>query len=65
MIEVYAFEGENGEPASDWTTQDADEAREYAQRNGYALIARQYEYADSELVADYRPGHRLDGTPMG
>jgi hypothetical protein len=63
-IDVYAFEGEDGESATEWTTFDLAEAREYAQANGYALIAREYEYSDSSLVEDYRPGHALDGTPL-
>jgi hypothetical protein len=52
-IEVYAFEDKNGESVTDWTTQDIREAREYAQENKCVLVARQYEYTDSEVVEDY------------
>lgn len=63
-ITVYAFEEGDDQSATDWTTFSITEAREYAQEHGYSMIARTYEYADSELVEDYRPGHQLDGTPM-
>jgi len=61
-IIVYAFEEGDDESATEWTTVDYNEAREYAAGNGYSLIARTYEYTDSELIEDYRPGHALDGT---
>lgn len=61
-LQVYAFETDGDESATDWTTMDFAEAREYARRFGYSIIARTYEYADSELVEDHRPGHNLDGT---
>jgi hypothetical protein len=56
-IEVYAFEGADGEE-HDWTTQDYGEAKAYAQQHRLALIARQFDYTDSELVEDYRPKTR-------
>jgi len=61
-IEVYTFEGTDDEPASDWSTQDVEEARDYAKEYGYALIANSYVWEDSDLVEDHRPGHALDGT---
>lgn len=63
-ITVYAFETEGDQPASDFTTMSVTEAREYAKANGYSLIARTFEYTDSELIEDYRPGHNVDGTPV-
>lgn len=52
-IEVYAFEDREGNSVTEWTTQDIDEARAYAREHRCRLIARQFEYADSELVEDY------------
>lgn len=51
-IEVYSFENKEGVP-HDFTTQDADQARVYAQENGLKWIANIYEFSDSELVEDY------------
>lgn len=62
--DVYAFETEGDAPATDFTTMDYLEAKAYASEHGYSLIARHFEYADSELIEDYRPGHALDGTPL-
>lgn len=62
-IIVYAFESEGDKPASDYRTQSIDEARSVAKSNGWSIVANEYEWADSELVEDYRPGHNLDGTP--
>lgn len=59
-IEVYAFEDKDGESASDWTTQDVREAREFAAQHRYKLIARQYEYTDSELVEDFTEKDEAD-----
>jgi len=52
-IEVYAFEDRNGESVSDFTTQDIAEARKFAAGLRCVLVARQYEYTDSEVVEDY------------
>jgi len=63
-ISVYAFLDEDagdGEYES-WTTQNFTEAQEYAKQYGYAIIELEYEYSDSSLIEDYRPGHALDGT---
>ena len=56
MIERYVFE----ERLSDGTYQevgptvnDIKLAREIASKNGWRLIAHQYEFADSDLVQDY------------
>lgn len=54
IIEVYAFADSDGNPV-EFTTRDYREAESYARQNGLALIARQYEYTDSEMIADYRP----------
>lgn len=53
-ISVYAFEDNDDEPATEWTTMVYAEAEEYAKQYGYSIIEREYEYADSTLVADYR-----------
>ena len=64
-IEMYGFEDEDGETVGHgWMSFDIQEAREYARSNRLALIAYEYEYADSSLVEDYRPGHALDGTSL-
>jgi hypothetical protein len=55
MIEVFCFEDADGNAVDYFTTRDIEEARRYAIANGYAIIARIFEYADSELVEDYRP----------
>ena len=60
-ITVYTFEADEG-PGSDFSTQDADEARQYAYDHDLALIANEFEWSDSELVVDFRPGHNPDGT---
>lgn len=53
-IEVYTFETDGDAPASDYRTQDINEARQYARQHRFSLIANQYEWADSELLEDYR-----------
>lgn len=52
-IEVYTFEDETGESVTDWTTSDIEEARRFARANFCRIIARIFEYRDSELVEDY------------
>jgi hypothetical protein len=54
-IEVYCFEDADGNAVDYFTTQDIEGARRYAIQNGYAIIARTFEFSDSELVEDYRP----------
>lgn len=63
QIEVYAFENADGESATDWTTQDIDEAKTYAREHKFKLIARIYEYADSELVED-NTDEELEGEDL-
>lgn len=63
-ISVYAFEDEDDEPETEWTTQSFQEAQEYARKNRTSIIERTYEYSDSALVEDYREGHALDGTKI-
>jgi len=53
-IEVYTFEDKEGNE-SDYSTQDYQEAEEYAKEYGYMIIANIYEWQDSELVKDYTP----------
>lgn len=60
----YAFESHGDEPATEWTTQVYSEAEEYAKANGYSIIEREFEYTDSLLIADFRPGHDEDGLPV-
>lgn len=65
-VSVYAFldkDAGDGE-FEGWTTQDFREAQEYARQYGFAIIELEYEYSDSSLIEDYRPGHALDGTPI-
>ena len=65
-ISVYAFlaEGSGDYEYESWTTQVFSEAQEYAKQYSYAIIELEYEYSDSTLIEDYRPGHALDGTPL-
>jgi hypothetical protein len=57
-IEVYTFKDSNGNSTDSFTTQNIYEARQYAQANQYAIVALIFEYADSELIEDYRPRKR-------
>lgn len=59
-IEVYTFEDARGEPDS-YTTLDPQHARERAQRYGLRVVAREYEYADSETVWDFTPDDDREG----
>jgi magnesium-transporting ATPase (P-type) len=52
-IEVYTFEDADGNPATDWHTQDYSEAHDHAAAHGYRLIANTYRWADSELIEDF------------
>lgn len=56
---VYTVEAreraETPYPASDFHTQDYDEARKYAQDNRLLLIENTYEWADSQPVDDFAP----------
>ncbi len=54
-ITVYAFEGVGGSEET-FTTMDPREAEAHARKYGLAVIAREFEYADSELVWDFREG---------
>ena len=51
-IRVYTFEQKDG-TKPEFTTQDPNEAKKYAQDNGLKMIANDYEFSDSELVEDY------------
>lgn len=55
-VEVYTFEDAAGNEFGSYTTQDIREAREYARKYRLRIIARIFEYADSELVEDYTKG---------
>jgi magnesium-transporting ATPase (P-type) len=52
-IEIYTFEDADGNPATDWHTQDYSEAHDHAAAHGYRLIANTYQWADSELIEDF------------
>ncbi len=54
-IEVYAFEDSAG-GVDTFTTQDFDEAIEYAREHGMCIVEHTYEWADSVHVPehDYR-----------
>lgn len=51
-IDVYCFEDECGEPDT-FMTLNINEAREYAKKHGLRLMAREFEYSDSETIEDY------------
>ena len=51
-MEVHAFEDAAGAPHA-FTTTDAAEAREYAQRNGLRWLAHGYEFVGTDLVQDF------------
>ena len=51
-ITVYRFEDKNGREKS-WTTTDVNEAQHHARFYGLKLLADNYEWQDTELVADY------------
>lgn len=51
-ITVYVFENENGDPDT-FTTTNYAEADARARRYKMRLIAQEYEYSDSETIADY------------
>ncbi len=52
-VEIYAFEKADGNPETDWTTQNFQEAENYARDNQCRLVARTYEYIDTDVIADY------------
>lgn len=52
-VEIYSFEDEDGNEFGGFTTTDIDEAKKYARDNSLVIIANIFEYADSEIVADY------------
>jgi hypothetical protein len=58
-ITVYAFEDGEG-TEDDFTTFNYDEARDHAMKHKLKLIARTYEYSDSELVWDYTEKSGID-----
>ena len=52
----YVNVGEDGDPVDSWVTSDYQEAKERARQNGWAVVAYEYEFSDTELLDDYRPG---------
>ena len=52
-MELYVFEDEAG-VLDTFTTTNADEARMYARENKRLWLCQVYEYADTEIVEDYR-----------
>lgn len=60
MITVYTFEDANGSEAG-WTTGDYREARAYAAKHGYKVIANEYEWTDSEVVDDFTGSEDTEG----
>ena len=50
---VYSFLDEYDESASDWTTFSLSEAKQFAIEHEYKLVENTYEWADSEVIADY------------
>lgn len=51
-IELYSFEDADGTEQG-FTTRDIREAREFAQKHGYRIIANIFEFSDSEMIEDY------------
>ena len=51
---VYTFEEADG-TESTWSTQDPREAQDHGRKHGLAVIANEYEWADSEIAWDFRP----------
>jgi hypothetical protein len=51
-ITVYRFEDANGAEQM-WTTQNPQEAKDYAEKYGYRCFAVEFEYADEEVVWDF------------
>lgn len=51
-VEVYTFEDADGVEQT-FTTQDAEEAKEYAREHGYRAVRNVYEFADSETLCDF------------
>ena len=60
-IEVYVFEDKEGNSVCDWTTQDIEEARQFAREEKCRIIARIFEFSDSELVESYINGDDIYG----
>jgi len=52
-IFVYTFEMSEGQDAGSWSTQDYQEAQDYARKHGLRVISNTYEWQDSELLDDY------------
>jgi hypothetical protein len=55
-LTVYAFEDGDGQEFGTFTTQDYPEAKSYAIRNGLRVVARNFEYSDTEYLDDYTKG---------
>ena len=51
-IEIFSFEDKDGNE-SGFTTFDAGEAMQYAEKNKLKCIANVFEFSDSELVEDF------------
>lgn len=60
-IEVYTFEDAAGDEFGTFSTQEIDDARDYARDNGLRIIANKFCWVDSEVVADYTRANI--GTP--
>jgi hypothetical protein len=50
---LYSFEDADGNEPGTFTTTNYDEAKEYAARYKYKVIANEYVWDDSELVDDF------------
>lgn len=59
-LEVYVFEDADGNEFGTFTTQNIEEAKQYARGNKLRIIARVFEYADSEMVEDYTEKDKED-----
>ena len=53
-IEVYTFEKVDGQPFTDWTTQDACAARAFGHEHCCNVISNAFEYADREPVSNWQ-----------
>ena len=54
MIEVYVFEDKDGNPDG-YSTQNAREAKEYAEKWELLWCVNKYVLSDSEVVQDFTP----------
>ncbi len=52
-ISVYGFEDADGNEFGSFTTQNYEEAKRYASANSLRIVARHFEFSDTEYLDDY------------